>query len=141
MKIITEFTERLEIALNEAVASDYASAVGIVTCGDKYLLGLARNTGDDRSGKWVFPGGHVKRGEKPSKAAEREVWEEAGIRCKATGEPISYGRKNVAFFKCTARSGQRFKHNHEFSAMGWFTKREMRALKLYDNVLKLIEKL
>lgn len=121
---------------------EFHSAVGIVQCGNKYLLGLAKSTGDDRSGNWVFPGGHIKLNEKPTKAAVREVFEETGITCKSVGEPIKYDKKkNVAFVHCKANKGQDLNHNHEFSAIGFFTKLEMRSLKLYHNVLELLNKI
>ena len=135
------FEDRLSVILEAEFKEDYFAAVGIVQCGDKWLLGLAKNTGDDRTGKWVFPGGHIKRGEDTAKAAVREVWEETGVRCEAIGKPFSLpGRKGVAFVHCRANKGQDLDNNHEFSALGWFTTRDMRALKLYGNVLKLIDR-
>ncbi|HCC84275.1 MAG TPA: hypothetical protein DEP87_01190 [Candidatus Pacebacteria bacterium] len=34
-------------------------------------------------GIWLAPGGHVESGELPHRAAEREVWEETGVRVEA----------------------------------------------------------
>ncbi|HCR81561.1 MAG TPA: hypothetical protein DIV47_03745 [Candidatus Pacebacteria bacterium] len=34
-------------------------------------------------GYWLAPGGHVEEGELPHQAAEREVWEETGLKVKA----------------------------------------------------------
>lgn len=119
----------------------YHSAVGIVQCGDKFLLGLAQKTGDDRSGHWVMPGGHIKQGETPAKAVVREVFEETGIKCTSQGQPLVYPKKkNVAFIHCKAAKGQDLNNNHEFAALGMFTVKEMRSLKLYHNVLELINK-
>jgi 8-oxo-dGTP pyrophosphatase MutT (NUDIX family) len=142
MKLLLDFNGCLESILNEEFTADYKAAVGIVQAGDKFLLGLARRTGDDREGRWVFPGGHIKRQEDPVKAAVREVWEETGVRCRAVGSPFSLaGKKNVAFVHCKATKGQDLNNNHEFSALGWFSRREMRSLKLYNNVLKLLDRI
>jgi 8-oxo-dGTP pyrophosphatase MutT (NUDIX family) len=138
--MLLDFNHRLDSILNEEFSDDYFAAVGVVQCGDRWLLGLARKTDDDRTGKWVFPGGGMKSKETPEQAAVREVWEETGIRCSAAGKAFRCGKKGVAFVHCKARAGQKFDNNHEFSALGWFTTREMRSLKLYHNVLKLIER-
>jgi len=44
-----------------------------------YLVVTARRN----RAHWVFPKGHIEEGEKPRKAARREVWEEAGVRTKS----------------------------------------------------------
>lgn len=136
-----DFTTRLDLILEATLDTDLFAAVAVVQCGDRFLLGLARKTGDDREGKWICPGGGIKKGEATKKAAERECWEETGIRCKAVGEPFTYPAKpGVAFVHCKARAGQDFDNNHEFSALGWFTRQEMKSLKLYHNVLKLVDR-
>jgi len=136
------FDTILEQVLCEEVTPPFKAAVGIVRDKDKWLLGLAKNTGDDRSGKWCFPGGHMRNGESAKRAAVREVKEESGIKSHASGEPIrDTAKKGVAFVPCRADgSGQTPDPNHEFAAMGWFTKREMRSLKLYNNVKRLIDR-
>ena len=115
------FNEELSIILEkiskDKEESQYFASVGIVQCGNRYLLGLAYKTGDDRSGKWVFPGGHIEKKETPIKAAVREVWEETGIRCTANKQIKYDKKKNVAFVHCTARKNQKIKHNNEFSAI------------------------
>ncbi len=131
----------LEAILEEEFKTDYKAAVGVVQCGDKFLLGLARNTKDDRTGRWVFAGGHIKPGESVEHAAVREVREETGVRCRAVGKPFSFpDKKHVAFVKCKASPGQDLDNNHEFSALVWVTPKEMRSLKLYHNVRKLIDR-
>ena len=52
------------------------SAVCLVECNGKILL--ARNTYGNR--KWIFPGGGCKKGEAAELSAQREVWEEVGLR-------------------------------------------------------------
>ena len=46
--------------------------------GPRYLLVEARGN----RGRWVFPKGHVEKGETPSDTALREVAEEAGVRAR-----------------------------------------------------------
>lgn len=138
-----KFCDILEQILFEDVEKEYKSAVAIVEYRDKWLLGIARNTGDDRDGKWVHPGGGIKKGETPERAAERECFEETGIRCKAVGKAFSTDDKpSVAFVHCRATSGnQKFKPNSEFSALGFFTMAEIRNLKpLFKNVKRLIQR-
>jgi len=130
--------------LSEASEPDFTSAVAIVRHNDRWLLGLARNSGD-RNGKWCHPGGGMKSGEKPEKAAERECYEEMGIRCKADGKPFRMkDHKTVAFVPCKL-SNTNYKidinNEKEFSGAGFFTMAEIRSLKpLYKNVIDLIDK-
>lgn len=122
-------------------AKEYKAAVAIVKYRDAWLLGLAQNTGDDRDNHWVFPGGHIKSGEAPLKAAEREAKEETGIRCSAHGSIITHdGKRDVAFVACKAEPGQKPKPNHEFSHLGFFTPKQMESLDLYRNVKQLLSK-
>lgn len=143
MIAMPKFELILETILTEELDDKYTSAVAIVQCRDRWLLGLARNTDDDRTGKWVHPGGHIKRGEDPKKAAERECYEETGIKCKAVDEPFRIPNcKNVAFVHCKATTtNQKIRPNHEFSAVGFFSLQEIRSLKpIYKNAKKLIER-
>lgn len=105
----------------------YQKAVALVLDGDKLLLGKAKN-GDDRKGQWCFPGGGIKKGERPEKAAERECLEETGVECKASRSALPQREKpGVAFVVCQ-RSGGKLKSNHEFSELDWFTREEALAL-------------
>lgn len=119
----------------------YKSAVAVVQYKDKWLLGLSTAT-DDRGNKWSSPGGGIKTRETPQKAAEREAFEETGIRCKAVGKPFEMpGKSGVAFVHCKVDGVPRpFKANNEFAALGFFTKKQMKTLSLYSNVLKLIDR-
>lgn len=142
MALSLEFDAILDDVLTEAFKQDFKAAVGIVQWNDKWLLGLAKNTDDDREGKWVFPGGHIKRGESPERAAVREVREETGVRCRAIGKPIQLSnKKDVAFVHCkVSASNQQLENNHEFAALGWFRLSDMKGLKLYHNVRQLIDR-
>lgn len=141
--MIIEFVEILDSVLTEEFDGEFKSAVAIVQNRDRWLLGLATKTGDDRSGKWIHPGGGIKSGETPERAAVRECYEEVGIRCKAVGEPFRLPQhKNVAFVHCkVTTSKQKINVNHEFSAAGFFTLPEIRKLKpLYKNARQLIDR-
>lgn len=121
---------------------EYTAAVGIVKCRDKWLLGLSKAS-DDRCLMWCFPGGGIKPGETPERAAVREVREESGVKCKAkTGVIKDNRKKHVAFVLCTAdsTSQNKIKPNSEFAALAFFTVKEMKGLKLYNNVLDLINR-
>lgn len=130
-----------EILVEEETDS-FISVVAVVKHNNRWLLGLARN-GNDRQGKWCCPGGRIKTGEKPKKAAERECYEETGIKCKATGEPFRLRNYNgIAFVPCEFTStNYKIDVNDEFSAAGFFTMSEINKLKpLYKNVIDCIDK-
>jgi ADP-ribose pyrophosphatase YjhB (NUDIX family) len=50
----------------------------VVRRGDAILVG--RRAKKPNEGKWVFPGGRIEPFESIASAAERELWEEAGLR-------------------------------------------------------------
>lgn len=131
------FSQKLSLILE--ASDDYEAAVAIVQDGNKWLLGLS-TAKDDRANKWCFPGGGIKRGEQADRAAAREAWEETGIRCKPIGEPFSYTNKPAVAFVHCKETGGRLDPNSEFAALGWFTRKEMKALKLYHNVTKLLDR-
>lgn len=116
----------------------FKAAVAVVKDGSKWLLGLAKSSGD-RDHTWCFPGGRIRQGEEITRAACRECFEETGIRCEAIGEPFTDGKKGVAFVKCRKTSGY-LKPNSEFVSVGFFTVDQMKGLKLYKNVERLINK-
>lgn len=63
--------------------SDFVLGVGgIVICEDRVLM-VQHNYGM-HDGYWLLPGGHVHAGENLDAAVEREVWEETGIKARAT---------------------------------------------------------
>lgn len=121
-------------------SKDYRAAVAVVKCRDKWLLGLAKNTGDDRNNKWVFPGGGIKSSETPEEAAVREAREETGVHCKAIKVMKDSTKDGVAFVACRSSLMDKLKPNHEFVHLGWFTTHEMKSLELYYNVERLITK-
>lgn len=141
MKTLLKFEDILNHILLES-EREFESAVAIVQQRDRWLLGLSRAE-DDRKSRWCHPGGGIKSGESPEKAAERECYEETGIRCKAVGKPFRDPQhKKVAFVHCKVTNfNQKINPNNEFSGIGFFTMQELRAIKpIYKNALKLIEK-
>ncbi len=59
----------------------YFTSCGIVEIKEKVLL--VRHTYGTAKGRILVPGGYVEEGELPSKAIEREVFEETGVTAKA----------------------------------------------------------
>ena len=59
----------------------YFTVCGIVEIKEKVLL--VRHTYGTAEGRILVPGGYVEEGELPSKAIEREVFEETGVTAKA----------------------------------------------------------
>ncbi len=60
--------------------------VGIALVWRGGLLLVARRPDDAHlGGLWEFPGGKMEPGESPEACAEREVFEELGLRCRARG--------------------------------------------------------
>jgi len=133
-----DFEYRLSLILESD--DKFTAAVAIVKYRQKWLLGLS-TASDDRSRKWCWPGGGIKRGEDPLKAAERECWEETGIRPIAKGSIITLPSKpGVAFVPCRFSGTTKFKPNSEFSALGFFETNEFRSLVLYKNTEELMQK-
>lgn len=132
------FADRLSLILESD--DNFFAAVAIVKYRQKWLLGLSTSN-DDRKRRWCFPGGGIKRGEDPCKAAERECWEETGIRPKASGNVlVCKDRPGVAFIPCSFSGTVRFKPNSEFSALGLFDTSEFASLKLYKNITDLVRR-
>ena len=54
------------------------TAAGILICENKVLFIKHK-----KLGLWFCPGGHIDNNELPHRAAEREFWEETGVKVKA----------------------------------------------------------
>lgn len=133
-----KFVDKLDLILESD--DDFRAAVAVVRNGNRWLLGLSTSS-DDRRKKWAWPGGGIKRNESPQKAAERECFEETGVRCKAVGPIMTLKSKpGVAFIPCKSTGSQTFKPNSEFSALGFFETSEFGSLELYKNTEELMRK-
>jgi len=66
-------------------------AVGVIIQDAGRLL-LIKRGNDPERGKWSVPAGFVDAGEDPARAAEREAFEETGLRVRVTGLLDVYAR-------------------------------------------------
>lgn len=137
--MLLDFESKLSFILESD--EKFKSAVAIVKYRQSWLLGLS-TASDDRNRKWAFPGGGIHKGETPCEAAERECWEETGIRPKAKGKILTLNDKpGIAFIPCVFRSSNyRFKPNSEFSALGFFETNELNSISIYKNCKEMITK-
>jgi 8-oxo-dGTP pyrophosphatase MutT (NUDIX family) len=65
---------------------DQAAAVCYRRVGESVEFKLVRTT---KGGRWVFPKGHIEKGEEPWRTAQREALEEAGVRGPVESEPLA----------------------------------------------------
>lgn len=75
--------------------------VGVVWRGGKVLVGR-RPESRMLGGLWEFPGGKRRRGERIERTVEREVFEETGVRVRATA-PLAVVRHAYSHFEVTLR--------------------------------------
>lgn len=99
---------------------------------------LIRRAARDGRLEWLLPKGHIEPGETPRQAAEREVFEETGIRGTAGPElgRIDYwfcsGRrkihKYVRHYLLIMHGGQISTSDHEVTEVGWFPLQDLNDL-------------
>jgi mutator protein MutT len=119
----------------------YTHAGGVVVRVDggprHYLLIRAK-----RSRAWVFPKGHVERGETLEQAAVREVAEEAGVHAAVLGRvaDTSYrvGRDRITVAYFVVRYTGEF-HENEGRDRRWWSYREARNVIGYDNLREVLD--
>jgi mutator protein MutT len=94
--------------LDESAGADpgpTAVAVAVVEDGDRLLVGQ-RPEGASLAGLWEFPGGKVRLGETPERAAVRECLEETGLEIEVVGSygvtvhGYPHGWVRIHFFTC-----------------------------------------
>ena len=88
--------------------SDVEVVVAVVTRADGRILMIRRKKAEG-SLLWAFPGGKVNQSEPEAKASEREVREEAGIRCKAVRKIGQWSHpethKVIGYWLCRHEAG------------------------------------
>lgn len=114
------------------------AAVAVIQSGRAWLLGLS-TAEDDRQNRWCFPGGDIEPGETPEQAAVREAFEETGIKCKATNDYFYYDKPDVVYVVCKALNTSTMPTD-ELAISSFFTRFQMRSLRLHPNVLDLLNK-
>lgn len=105
-------------------------AVSIVVRHNQVLL--VQRTVREGDLNWQFPAGRLEEGEKPFNTAERETFEETGVRCKAV---LLLGfRKNPAngahihYVVCDFVSGKEYlKDTRENKAVSWVNIQDIRS--------------
>jgi 8-oxo-dGTP diphosphatase len=117
--------------------------------GDRILL--AQRSVPPGIGRWGFPGGMQELGETVHACARRELREETGIDAEPVGtltvlDSIRHdeaGRVKVHFALVAVlldwRAGEG-EPIEDATALGWFTREEVRALELFPNVEELMKR-
>lgn len=98
------------------------------------------------NGHWCLPGGHMESGESAAEACEREVFEETGLKVRATrllgvysnpDQLVIYKDRNKAFFVVLNFEVEVLEGtpglSEETTAFGWFTLAEMETLPIHAN--------
>ena len=96
------------------------------------------------NGRWCLPGGHMESGESAAEACEREVWEETGLKVRATrllgvysnpDQLVIYKDGNKAFFVVLNFEVEVLEGtlglSNETTAYGYFTLKEMEAMQMH----------
>lgn len=135
------------------------TSVGVLVKDKKVLVVYHKNLGE-----WLFPGGHIKSDETPDQAAEREFFEETGLKVKVVGKkqnfdseqenesliipfhvdlhPINDGKceQHVAFcywVKEEGAGGEIVPKEDEVTDYGWIGIEDFKNIKLINNIKKI----
>lgn len=125
--------------------SDFIPAVSTAVFKEHKVLIVLRATGAAK-GKWSLPGGHIKTGETPEIAAEREVHEETGIACKIISDvtslqiPVSDNRTyHLSVYSGIWISGQITAASDAADAK-WIDPSDLSTLPVTDNLESIVQK-
>lgn len=96
------------------------------------------------NGRWCLPGGHMEAGESAAEACEREVWEETGLKVRATkllgvysnpDQLVIYADGQKAFFVVLNFEVQLIEGtlglSNETTAFGYFSLEEMESMPMH----------
>jgi len=118
-------------------------SVGIVEKGSKILL-VQRKYKEHHVLNWQFPAGKIKASETPENAAEREVYEETGVKCTAERvlghrtHPVTGVR--IHYVVCEHNAGNGSVRDHsEIKNLAWVHPRDLKAYipdHMFSGVLK-----
>jgi 8-oxo-dGTP diphosphatase len=118
-------------------------AIGVILKGDSVLL--VQRSLKEGTLNWQFPAGKVESGEDPFNTAEREVFEETGIRCKAT-RFLGHRRspQNNYFLKyiaCEYIKGKEYlKDSRENKDVKWVKLNDLNSYIISENLFKGVAK-
>ncbi len=114
------------------------NAYAIVERSGSYLVMRRKN------GIWEFPGGGIERGESAERAAEREAFEESGLKVKAQEllctTSATFGRKYALYlvFRTVLKGGEA-KISGEHAEMKWVSREELGKLGLGYNARPVLD--
>lgn len=132
----------MRIYLLETILEEYNSikyAIPVIVHKRKILLGLS-TANDWRNDKWCFVGGHIKGHENPYQAAIREAKEETNLDIINDNKAVI--KEKAIYILSRLKGGNtKIKHNGEFSAMGFFDRKELKSLKLAKNTQEILKAL
>ncbi len=96
------------------------------------------------NGRWCLPGGALEAGESAAEACEREVWEETGLKVRATrligvysnpDQLVVYPDGNKAFFVVLSFEAEilegKLGLSNETTAFGYFSLEEMESMPMH----------
>lgn len=104
------------------------------------------------NGRWCLPGGQLEAGESAAEACEREVWEETGLKVRATrllgvysnpDQLVIYNDGNKAFFVVLNFEVQIIEGelglSNETTAFGYYSLQEMESMPMHGEHKSRIE--
>jgi 8-oxo-dGTP pyrophosphatase MutT (NUDIX family) len=110
---------------------------------DEFLLVSSKRDFGEFTGCYYPPGGHIEDAEDEAGGLKRELIEELGVEIEV-GEKIAETAGDVAdqitsWWKCKILSGEFRPQDNEIANAGFFTREQMRNLKLWPATKKFFE--
>lgn len=102
---------------------------------DEFLLVSSQKDFGEFTGAYYPPGGHVELGETDEDALIREIKEELNLRVspikKVAEIPIDVKNEIASWWTCKIDSGELKVDTEEITDANWFTKEQMKKIKLW----------